>query len=485
MKKGLFGLSLIPFLFLWGVQASAVDKDERLWQDETIYHISIDRFNNADNENDHTVDVRDENAYNGGDFQGVTDKLDYIKDMGFTAITLSPVFDNGKDGFDGHDVKDFYKTEEHFGSMKDLQKLVDEAHARDMKIILEFVADEVSDEHPWTEEEDKADWLKGGTKINHESGASGYLLDAVEWWIDETDIDGYYVGHLEEVPLDFWKAFVDRSKSKKEDFFLIGKTAENESTDSYIEIGFDSIVHGAATGPLREAFADSNRGAEEVLELYSGSDKSKQLLTVLDDADTTRFTRDMVHENQNPGTRWKLALTYAYTAPGIPSVFYGSEIAIDGGESPDNQRFMGFKADPELIEFITQLGELRQQLPALTRGDFEVMHSQDDLTVFKRTYENETIVIAINNSDKQQSFAIPEALLEEGKELRGLQAGDLVREDDGKYQLVMGRESTEIYALADKTGINFGYLSAVAAVWVAFSIFIILVMRRSKRKGNE
>src|SRR3954451_16258491 len=136
MKKGAIILLFISLLLFNALPVGAVEKEDRKWQDETVYSLMIDRFNNGDQSNDMDVDLDDPIGYHGGDFQGVIDQLDYIKDMGFTAISLTPVFDNIDGGYHGYWVNDYYKTEEHFGSIELFKKLVDEVHKRDMKVIL-------------------------------------------------------------------------------------------------------------------------------------------------------------------------------------------------------------------------------------------------------------------------------------------------------------------------------------------------------------
>ena len=201
MNRKLVALLLIPFLLFGQADAKALEKEERLWEDETIYHIIIDRFHNGNSKNDYKKNVHDPEEYNGGDFEGVSDKLDYIKDMGFTAISLSPVFENEDKGYHGYWVEDFYKTEEQFGTMKEFKKLVEEAHERDLKVLVEFVADQVGPNHEWTQDLSKEDWFTDGTLLNHENDeVASYLLEVAAWWIEETDIDGYTVNHLSRVP---------------------------------------------------------------------------------------------------------------------------------------------------------------------------------------------------------------------------------------------------------------------------------------------
>jgi len=121
MRKVLYSLIIIPFLLFCAFPVSAVEKEERKWQDESIYFIMVDRFNNGDTANDFQVNTADLKEYNGGDFKGITDKLDYIQDMGFTAIWLTPVFDNEAKGYHGYWINDFYNTEEHFGTMEEFK----------------------------------------------------------------------------------------------------------------------------------------------------------------------------------------------------------------------------------------------------------------------------------------------------------------------------------------------------------------------------
>nr|WP_052343710.1 alpha-amylase family glycosyl hydrolase [Bacillus massiliigorillae] len=488
MRKRLLCLLLIPFLLMSALPVSALDKEERLWQDETVYDIMIDRFNNGNSKNDYKVNVQDLHAYNGGDFQGITDKLNYITDMGFTTISLSPIFDNEDKGYDGNSVQDFYKTEEHFGSIKELKKLVKEAHKRKLKVVVEFVVNEVGPNHPWIKEESKKNWFTDAPKLNlNNPEVQSYLTEAAKWWEKETNIDGYKIKQVQNAPKAFWTAFAKELKNVNKDFFLIGEvqSTDLEESASYQEVGFDGVMNMEFMKPARQSLGKVNSSFEDALKT---ADESQKIFTnpnlvgiELDNSETVRFTNDIVANNHNPGSRWKLALTYAYTTPGIPFIFYGSEIALAGEENPDNLGLMGFKADKILIDFITSIGNLRQTLPALTRGDYKTLYNKNGMVVYKRSYKNEVIVVAINNTSKTQYVTLTKKDLAENKELRGLLAGDLVREDNGEYKLVIKREASEIYALAEKTGVNIGYIAAIAGIWIVFAVFIILAMKRSKR----
>ncbi|MCA1059524.1 alpha-amylase [Rossellomorea aquimaris] len=512
MKRRVLSLILVPFLLFYALPVGAVEKEERTWQDETIYFLMVDRFNNGDMSNDKNVNTEDPKAYQGGDFQGIIDKLDYIKDMGFTAIWLTPIFDNQPMGYHGYWITDFYKTEEHFGSMKTFKKLVEEAHKRDMKVMLDFVVNHVGPEHPWVNDPEKADWFHEKQPMNFNNEESlqnawlydlpdlntenpevkNYLFDAAKWWIKETDIDGYRLDTVRHVPQAFWDEFSDEVKSVKDDFYLLGEVFDRDPQKiaAYNDVGIDGFVNVPQAEEMRTVFQKPDTSMERLFNFWKYNetyyDNPYLMGTFIDNHDMERFTRMIVQEKLFPGTRWKLALTYMYTTPGIPIMYYGSEIAMDGGNDPDNRRFMNFRADEELIDYISRLGELRQQYPSLTRGNIEPLYNKDGMGIFKRTYKDQTTVIAINNTSETQNIQLTKEDLADNHELKGLIGDDLVRSDkDGNYHLVMDREEAEIYLLKGKSGLNYPYLFTLGTMYFLFFLFLYLVWKRGKGKKKQ
>ena len=503
-------LILIPFLLFYALPVGAVEKEERKWQDESIYFLMMDRFSNGDFNNDYHVDVKDPRSYHGGDFQGVISKLDYIKDMGFTTIWLSPIFDNEDLGYHGFWIQDHYNTEEHFGTIDEFKLLVEEAHKREMKVIIDFVVNHVGPSHAWLNDATKKDWFHEETDATDAASVeqlekawvdglpdlnqgnpdvSDYLIDAAKWWINETNIDGYHLNSINYVPINFLSEFVDEVKGVKEDFFLLGEIMSNDEKQIslYEETGIDGFINYPLMEIVRPIFSQVDMPTNTLLtaeeNINSVYPNSYVMGNIMDNNQTVRFTRDAITKNQHPGPRWKLALTHLYTIPGIPIVYYGSEIALDGSLGIDNHRQMDFRTDKELIDYMTKLGELRQTLPSLTRGTFEILAEENGMMVYKRMFQDETTVIAINNSSESQTVTLSTEQLEDEKELRGLLVGDLVRSSDGEYTIYMDREKAEIYALAPKTGLNIPYLAAMGIVYVMFITFIFLLWKRSKRKA--
>jgi glycosidase len=454
--KRIFILFIIFFL-VWTIPSkAAVKKDNRLWQDETIYSLMVDRFNDGDTSNDYDMNRNDLLAYNGGDIQGIIDRLDYLKDMGFTAIRLSPIFEST--GYDGYQVTDYYKVNKHFGSLKTFQQLVKQAHARKMKVLVDFVTNNAA--------------------LNKTS-ENTYLLDAAKWWVKKTGIDGYSLPEANLLPISFWKDFSKEIKEEKHDFFLMGIPKAGTSIDSnqFHAAGIDCIFDDTYSKTLRSAFATTDQSFSGI---KANLDKRKDDMSAVyvDNENTTRFTKDIVDKRQFPGSRWSTALAFIYTTPGIPVVYYGTEIALNGGKTPDNRREMNFRANKDLIDYITKLGELRNKLPSLTRGSMEMLVDKGGLAVYKRVYKGETAIIAINNTRKSQYITLTNSQIEGGKELRGLLEGDLVRSKQNKYDIIIDRDKSEVYVLAKKSGINITLIGLLVIVWILAFFFIWKLKKR-------
>ncbi|UOY92110.1 alpha-amylase family glycosyl hydrolase [Ectobacillus sp. JY-23] len=509
MCKKVISLLLIPFLLFYVQPILAAEKEEKNWQDESIYFIMVDRFNNGDQKNDFNVDPENLKAYNGGDLEGIIKRLDYIQKMGFTAIWLTPVVDNEQGGYHGYWTNDYFKVEEHFGSMKDMKRLVKEAHKRDMKVLLDFVGNHTGYKHPWLKDPAKVNWFHENVPILGEDQTSvengwlaglpdlnvenpevkKFLIDNAKWWIQQTDVDGFRLDAVKHVPKAFWSDFSKEVKAVKKDFFLIGEVYNNDPTyiAEYEATGIDAFLNFPYQKEITAAFSKPNVSAERLFNQWKRDERFYQnpylLGTYLDNHDLKRFTRVAKENKQHPPTRLRLALTYLFTSPGIPIMYYGTEIALDGGEDPDNRRLMDFKTDEDFLQYISKLGELRNDLPALRRGTFEMLYDENGMSVFKRVYKEEVIITAINNTDKTQTVELTHEQLEGNKELRGLLQDDLVRDNNG-YKLVIDREQANVYALAEKSGLNIWFIGSIAAVIILFITFLFLAKRRGIKRAS-
>ncbi|MBO1578053.1 alpha-amylase family glycosyl hydrolase [Bacillus sp. XF8] len=410
-------------------------EEKREWQDEVIYSIMVDRFNNGDAKNDKQLDVGNLEGYQGGDIQGIIKRVDYIKDMGFTTIMLSPIFKS--DTYDGEGAVDFRKVNEHFGTLQDVKQLVQEAHKRDMKVVLQFVIDKEQEQ----------------------------LIDSIKWWMKEADIDGSYLFHSKEISRTYLNEVKQSVQGIKKDFLVM--------TDG------DEDIHNEYHKHITDVFSKPDTSIKP---LYEASliDDDKVISAFLDNQDTKRFVRIAKENEQYPPARLKLALAYLYTSPGVPIIYYGTEIALDGGDVPDNRRLMDFKTDEKFLQYVTKLGEIRQKFPSLRRGTFELLYDKAGMSVLKRTYQDEVTLVAINNTKETQKVSLSASEMKENQELKGLLEDEIIREEDGNYYLVLKREEANVYQAREKTEINWVFVSLLVLVNVLFIAFLIAVKKRKK-----
>ncbi|HDR4871280.1 TPA: alpha-amylase [Bacillus cereus] len=403
--------------------------EKREWRDEVIYSIMIDRFNNGEPKNDKQLEVGNLEGYQGGDIRGIIKRLDYIKEMGFTTVMLSPLFESGK--YDGLDVRNFKKVNEHFGTENDVKELVKEAQAKGMKVVFQF---------PLGENEQQ-------------------VIDAMKWWIKEVDLDGSYVIHSEKKPRSFWDNEQKDMQVIKKDFRIMTKE-DSEYNEKIVE--------------------SFSKADVSVKSLYDVSKKEGEFVTFLDDQETKRYARIAKENMYYPPSRLKLALTYLLTSPGIPNFYYGTEIALDGGSVPDNRRLMDFKSDEKFMQHITKLGELRQARPSLRRGTFELLYDNSGMSILKRKYKNEVTLVAINNTKETQKVSLPASTIGEKQELRGLLEDEIIREENGGVYLVLKREESNVYKVNGETGVNWLFISLIVGVNVLFIAFLIAVKRKRR-----
>ncbi|MCZ8539862.1 alpha-amylase family glycosyl hydrolase [Psychrobacillus psychrodurans] len=509
MKKMAMVFILIILVIASLSTQTALASEERKMQDEIIYMIMVDRFNNGDTSNDRDANLSDPLAYHGGDFKGITEKLDYIKEMGFTAIWLTPIFENMDKGYHGYWIKDFYQTNEYFGSMEEFKTLVKEAHKRDIKVILDFVVNHVGPNHDWLNEPVKRDWFHENKSISNwndplevETGwlydlpdldqdnpeVSKYLVDAAKWWIQETNIDGYRLDTVKHVPKEFWTDFSAGVKSVKESFFLIGEVWHDNPNVivSYQDTGIDGFMDFSQNGSLRTAFEKSN---ESLGWLFSNNERNNKLFKrpellgqFIDNHDMQRFTNLAVLNNQDPITQLKLGLTYMYAAPGIPIIYYGTETALDGGNDPDNRRMMDFNADDNFTEYIKKLAAVRQQKLPLTRGDMELLVDDTGLAIYKRSHADETLIVAINNTSESQSVVLEDEI-ESGMDLQGLIGGGVVKSGNNGYAIHLDSGQSEIYELVDRDKAN--RLSLGFLIGIIILLLLVLFNRLVRSKRNK
>jgi alpha-amylase len=495
MKKILFSILIFLLILTPVLPAAEAANGEMQVQDEIIYNILVDRYNNGDYERDDQVDINNPQAYHGGDLQGIIDKLDEYQELGYTAISLSPIMANAPDGYHGYWIEDFYEVEEQFGEMDDLRTLVEEAHDRGIKVILELVTNYIASSHPIAEDPERQGWVNGEMELttdwsenvevlNQENPeVEEYLIDAAAFWMEETDIDGFKLHAADQSDPSFLENFTSEIKSNNDHFYLLADVLDPDAEIAHLQENpaLDAVDNYDMLKTITDVFSQAGNPVSDIYEAYEEYGTEKDILFV-DDLYTERFTQLFGENGRHPLTIWSLALTYMYTSPGVPSILQGSEIPMGGSDIEETRSLVPFNsADTDLTEFHNRISSLRMQFPSFTHGDFELAGTSGAMSIFKRTLENEELYIAINNDVETQVVTLDD--INEGMQLRGFIEDHTVRSNnEGEYQVGLARESVEVFTVQPDAGLNWSFIFFVAGIFLLFITAIIILTRKQKRR---
>lgn len=363
----------------------------------------------------------------GGDLAGICEKLDYIADLGATCIYLNPVFDapsNHK-----YDTRDYYKIDPQFGTEDDLRKLVEQAHKRGIRVILDGVFNHCGyewapfqdvvengaasqyrdwfflDSFPVTLEKRNYDCVghyKWMPKLNHTNPhLRHYFTEVGTYWLQRTGADGWRLDVADEVPMTFWEEFSSRVKWASPQAMLLGETWGDAARlvapgrlDSAMNYVFRDAVRDWLALDKIDAGQFSHR-ANRMLALYP-FEVSLRMYNLLDSHDTERFLTLCGGDE----AIYRLAVALQMCFPGCPAIYYGDEIGMEGGNDPDCRRAMDWgRAEnaPPLLLWFKQLTALRKKSPALLEGGFYVSLCDNAANVFGfcRTHETENVLVVI------------------------------------------------------------------------------------------
>ncbi len=410
------------------------------WMKKAVfYQIFVDRFKMADEKKDRSYinckwgDLPNAKSFAGGDLKGITEKLDYIKELGCNAIYLTPVFQSISNH--KYDISDYYRVDPQFGTNEDLKVLVKTAHKKGIRIVLDAVFNHCSDRMVQFQdvlakgkESRYFDWfvIKGDSiqkgEINYETFAAcaympklntsnqevqEYLLDIGTHYLTEYDIDGWRLDVSDEVSHDFWRKFRKRIKNTKKDAVIIGENWHD--ANNYLRGDqYDSIMNYAFTKVCLDYFATECKSAEQAawklneLLMRNTDPVNKMMLNLLDSHDTHRFFKEVGKDR----FKMKAALALLFLFPGVPCIFYGTEILTEGGYDPDCRRCMDWeKARPEgeyrdVYELLRILSSLKKDLD-ISDGTVKIYAESEVLILTNMTGKNE-IKLQINNTSKNQ-----------------------------------------------------------------------------------
>jgi alpha-amylase len=399
-------------------------------QNDLIYFILTDRFNDGDSLNNKDVNKNDPKAFHGGDLKGIIQKLDYIKSLGATAIWITPIVENEAGGYHGYWAKDFYKVDPHLGTLEDLQNLVKEAHNKNIKVFIDYVINHTGYNSPWltdgkhngwfhekqtiTNYDDPQQcengWLADLPDLNQDNPeVSDYFIKNALWWIGQTGIDGMRLDTVKHVPKSFWNKFAHSIKQKHPNFYLLGEVWSGDVNfiNQYHKEGIDGFVNYPLFFGIRDAFKPwGNISAlANAINNDSNFDNPNINGIFIDNHDNKRFISN-VEEN---GEKYlKQALAFTMTYPAIPVIYYGTEIAMEGGNDPDNRQDMKWDetSNSKMLDFYRNLVNLRQTIPALKTNKIEVLTYDSNSIVYTRGNGKDALIAVFNTGDEKLSKTI-------------------------------------------------------------------------------
>lgn len=442
------------------------------WDEAVIYFLLTDRFMDGDetnnNPNGENYDTSHSETYHGGDLQGVIDQLDYLEELGINTIWITPIVDNvdhnhrhGKEGaqygYHGYWAKDFTKVDEHLGDLETLKTLIDEAHDRGMKLMVDVVLNhtgyglKMSDtgegipNFPTTKEQSmfegmlREEPLQGHDILGEIYGLPDFKSEEpdvrnqiIEWqteWLERarTDrgdtIDYFRVDTIKHMEDTTWNVFKNELTKIKPDFKIIGESwgATFNNTGGYLNSGQMDSLLDFDFKRIASMFTHGNIEQAEA-ELTKRNDSLTNMATVghfLSSHDEDGF---LYYFMQGDEDLFKVAISLQLTAKGQPVIYYGEEIGMSGkaegnmdqGEFSENRDDFDWEAvdGHHLIDHYQKLLTSRKNhSKVFAKGDREHLAGTNDegFSIFSRSFEEDTVVVAINTTKevKETSFKVP------------------------------------------------------------------------------
>lgn len=379
--------------------------------EDVLYLIMPDRFANGNPENDvvdemreKKVDRTDSFARHGGDIQGISNHLDYIADLGVTAIWLNPTQENDMESgsYHGYAITDYYQIDKRFGSNEDFCALVEKAHEKNLKVVMDMIFNHCGSENYLFKDKPSKDWFnyrsnyvqtsfKTASVMDIHASAyekkiatdgwftsvmpdfnqrnrhvARYLIQSSIWWIEYAGINGIRQDTHPYADFDFMSQWCKEVLNEYPYFNIVGETWLNSNVlvsywqkDSKLAAPLNSNLPTVMDFPLQalmnQAFdEETGEWGGGLYKLYDYQTQDlvyadpMNLLTFLDNHDTSRFAQtDEMAKNLK---RYKQAMVFLLTTRGIPQIYYGTEILMTGDKG---------KGD----------GDLRKDFPGGWQGD--------------------------------------------------------------------------------------------------------------------
>lgn len=353
-----------------------------------------------------------------GNFDAITGRLDTLKDLGVTILWLMPIHPIGQEKKKGtigspYSVRDYYAINPDYGTADDLKRLVREAHARGLKVIIDVVAnhtswDSVLMKHPEFYKRDAQgnitypyDWFDIAALNYSNQQLRRYMIDMLKHWIREFDLDGFRCDVAAELPTDFWEDARRELDQLKPDIVMLAEAHKADLLVKAFDLDYSWPLHGALTSVLQGRAPASSLRDEWEKEVKTWPKGSLHM----------RFSDN--HDERRAVARFGepaalAASAFVFTLDGVPMIYNGMEV----GDTTESGAPALFEKLPifwaiaerrsEFPRFYKQIMALRRSSPALRRGSLHWLRNSDESRVvtFVRGAAGEEMLVAINLSNR-------------------------------------------------------------------------------------
>ena len=447
------------------------------WYDEAIfYHIYPLGMTGAPKENDYGTQQRRLN--------NIIPFIPQIKNLGFNAIYIGPLFESVGHGYETTDYK---KLDSRLGTNEDLTEFVSQCHKQDIRVVLDGVFNhtgrdffafqdikrnrESSIYKNWycnvnfcgnNEYNDGFSYDNWGgynllAKLNQNNPeVREYICDVIRFWVNEFDIDGIRLDAADVLDFSYMQMIRRVANEVKPDFWLMGEVIHGD----YIRWVNGDTLHSVTNYHLHKALYSGHNDhnyfeiAHTVKRLYEMGGCKPDGLKLYNFADNHDVER--IYTKLKNKKHFIPLHILMYTLPGIPSVYYGSEFGIEGQKqrgSDDSLRpaisyeqYMNATKDNAFTNLISRLGKIRHEAKALSYGDYKELLLSNCQYAFARVFNGQTVIVAVNNSDNDCVLNIP--AVNAGEYVGGL-SGDYLSVKDGCMSVNVKANSGEIWLPAD------------------------------------
>ena len=360
-----------------------------------------------------------------GTLQGVISKLQHIKSLGTNVIWLMPIYEEGSVNSVGspYCIKDYTKINPEYGTLSDLRALTDQAHALGMAVILDWVANHTSWDHPWISAH--PEWysqnangqiiIPPGTNWNdvadlnfNQAAMRAEQIADMKYWILEANVDGFRCDYADGVPFDFWSEAISALKSlNKRDVLML---AEGARSDHY-QAGFDLTYSWNYYTSLKNVWAGSASSAlttthqVELAALPSG--KGKVRFTTNHDQSAWEASPMTLFNGKNGAIAASVANLFS---GGTPLLYTGQEVGKTGTTPFFSNSSINWSANADMLAAYQKIYEVYNNYPAARVNNYSIYQLSNDLICWKKTSGNQSLLVLINVRNTTINVNLPPAL---------------------------------------------------------------------------